>query len=805
MAPSTTDAARLWRDTRVAYGDDAAQALAAFARLRKSGDFRDAVRTQEIPHIPEHALAAAHGRSGEGSRGGNIVRHTASGHAVYGPSIGGRTRKTSMPVDVLHQAAARAKAKSEDRHRQMSDAEREFAEGPNTVRRPYRTLHEEVYGEPLGKARRVKPGAGQGAFDFTAAPAAAPAPAPAAVEEEAPAATLEGHLKAQRAHIVLAAHHKAMAALDGADDESKAQHQEARQFHVDAGDKHGEAAARAKQMGPGATTPYGGTAERQRAIERSALLHDVEASAHHREQVESAAKRDLAMDDHARRVYGHMATASAKADMAHRTAAKALYEAHDTARLEHASFLSNAAHKATAEERETARWAARQTLLRVPPKGAGWVPIPGSQHGGWHKHTGTHWLYWYPGDEEPHTTARAGDAKPEPAATPQPAVATSKPAETPWISRRSQGKGDNYTVGQIVALKKMRGGGGAEGNLFEVVKVHRKWKDDDTDEWMIGADVRPATGPKADKIDREKQAAKDKADAVASTVALIAQTGVTVPEQDARKLPDGDVFVVNAGVHGSGLESMRLTPDGRAVWFHGGHYDDYRATQRVSTDPAAVAALRSLLAMKKAMCGEAETLSKGGGTVKPPPGFELVPHGSHGGYRKRNSLTRDADRATDAGSTAMKSEGGRNGRIGAWVYSGTSDGPIAHGIESGAIVVGTLAPMTKGWPLQAPPARTQRLAAEFEQRHDDQAGHWGGGGLAQWWKDTYAGQEHVTVPLWLQQAGLPYGTPTPAVAQGSLTPADEALARIYQAADARCATGLRVAQAQRAGVKIVAG
>lgn len=757
MAPSTTDAARLWRDTRVAYGDDAAQALAAFARLRKSGDFRDAVRTQEIPHIPEHALAAAHGRAGEGSRGGNIVRHTASGHAVYGPSIGGRTRKTSMPVDVLHQAAARVKAKSEDRHRQMSDAEREFAEGPNTVRRPYRTLHEEVYGEPLGKARRVKPGAGQTAFDFTAAPAAAPAPAPApaAVEAKAPAATLEEHLKAQRAHIVLAAHHKAMAALDGADDESKAQHQEARQFHVDAGDKHGEAAARAKQMGPGATTPYGGTAERQRAIERSALLHDVEASAHHREHVESAAKRDLAMDDHARRVYGHMATASAKADMAHRTAAKALYEAHDTARLEHASAMSNAAHKATAEERETARWAARQTLLRVPPKGAGWVPIPGSQHGGWHKHTGTHWIYWYPGDEEPHTTARAGDAQPEPAATPQPAVATSKPAATPWISRRSQGKGDNYTVGQIVALKKMRGGGGAEGNLFEVVKVHRKWKDDDTDEWMIGADVRPATGPKADKIDREKQAAKDKADAVASTVALIAQTGVTVPEQDARKLPDGDVFVVNAGVHGSGVEAMRLTPDGRAVWFHGGHYDDYRATQRVSTDPAAVAALRSLLAMKKAMCGEAETLAKG--------------------------------------------------RIGSWVYSGTSDGPIARGIESGAIVVGTLAPMAKGWPLQAPPAQTQRLAEELEQRHDDQAGHWGGGGLAQWWKDTYAGQEHVTVPLWLQQAGLPYGTPTPAVAQGSLTPAEEALARIYQAADARCATGLRVAQAQRAGVKIVAG
>lgn len=169
--------ALLWQQAKASVAEqgragDLTHTWTTFLRMRKSGDFRDSIRTQEIPHVPEHALAAAHGRGGEGSRGGNVVRHTASGHAVYGPSIGARTRKTSMPVDVLRQAAARTKARAEERHRAMSEAEREFAEGPNTVRRPYRTLHEEVYGEPLGKARRVKAGPGQGAFDFGAAPAA---------------------------------------------------------------------------------------------------------------------------------------------------------------------------------------------------------------------------------------------------------------------------------------------------------------------------------------------------------------------------------------------------------------------------------------------------------------------------------------------------------------------------------------------------------------------------------------------------------------------------------------------------------
>ena len=462
MAPSTTDAARLWRDTRVAYGDDAAQALAAFARMRKSGgDFADSVVTAKIQHIPEHALAAGHGRSGEGSRGGNIVRHTASGHAVYGPSIGGRTRKTSLPVDVLRQAAARSKAKAEDRHRQMSDAEREFAEGPNTVRRPYRTLHEEVYGEPLGKARRVKPGAGQGSFDL--------------------------------------AMKKAI---------------------------RGEAETLSKG---------GGT-------------------------------------------------------------------------------------------------------VKPPP---GFELVPHGSHGGYRKRNGDHWIYWYPGQDKGH--------------------------------------------------------------------------------------------------ERNRRA--------------IYHAGMQQYHKDAERNATTD--------HERGKHR------GTAIW-HARAQNNYASKER-----------------RRHVAGSADSRRTA--------------------TNEANALTRDADRATDAGSTAMKSEGGHNGRIGAWVYSGTSDGSIARGIESGAIVVGTLAPMAKGWPLQAPPAQTQRLAAELEQRHDDQAGHWGGGGLAQWWKDTYAGQEHVTVPLWLRQAGLPYGTPTPAVAQGSLTPAEEALARIYQAADARCATGLRVAQAQRAGVKIVAG
>jgi len=441
MAPSTTDAARHWRDARAAYGDDAAQALAAFARMRKSGgDFADGVVTAKIPHIPEHALAAGHGRSGEGSRGGNIVRHTASGHAVYGPSIGGRTRKTSLPVDVLRQAAARSKAKAEDRHRQMSDAEREFAEGPNTVRRPYRTLHEEVYGEPLGKARRVKP----------------------------------------------------------------------------------------------------------------------------------------------------------------------------------------------------------------PP---GYEPVPHGSKGGYRKRTSAGYRYWY----------------------------------------QSQGHGGNERSHAIAHHEAMR-------------EHHR----------TAGA---AATG---DARDAHATAERIHASAFARHV-----QGAASKDSRRRASMQAD--------QASGMADFGLN----------------MATARLMTEK---------------------------------------PHRPHAGLGEPE------------GVGLAKGQ-----QIGAWVYSGTSDGPMARGIESGAIVVGTLAPMTKSWPLQASRAQTQRLAAEVVQRHDDQAGHWGGGGLAQWWKDTYAGQEHVTVPLWLQQAGLPYGTTTPAVAQRSLTPAEEALARIYQAADARCATGLRVAQAQRAGVKIVAG
>lgn len=472
MAPSTTDAARLWRDARVAYGDDAAQALAAFARMRKSGgDFADSVVTAKIPHIPEHALAAGHGRSGEGSRGGNIVRHTASGHAVYGPSIGGRTRKTSLPVDVLRQAAARSKAKAEDRHRQMSDAEREFAEGPNTVRRPYRTLHEEVYGEPLGKARRVKPGAGQGSFDL--------------------------------------AMKKAI---------------------------RGEAETLSKG---------GGT-------------------------------------------------------------------------------------------------------VKPPP---GYELVPHGNKGGYRKRTSAGYRYWYP----------------------------------------SQGHGGNERSHAIAHHEAMR-------------EHHR----------AAGA---AATG---DARDAHATAERIHASAFARHV-----QGAGSKDSRRRASMQAD--------QASGMADFGLN----------------MATARFLTEK---------------------------------------PHRPHAGLGEPE------------GVGLAKGQ-----RVGSWVYSGTSDGPIARGIESGAIVVGTLAPMAKGWPLQAPPAQTQRLAAELEQRHDDQAGHWGSGGLAQWWKDTYAGQEHVTVPLWLQQAGLPYGTTTPAVAQRSLTPAEEALARIYQAADPRCATGLRVAEAQREGVKIVAG
>ena len=66
-------------------------------------------------------------------------------------------------------------------------------------------------------------------------------------------------------------------------------------------------------------------------------------------------------------------------------------------------------------------------------------------------------------------------------------------ATTQGISRRSRGRDDGYTVGQVLHCPRIKGGGGADGHYWTVVRQMRKWRDDDTDDWMVGATIRPAT------------------------------------------------------------------------------------------------------------------------------------------------------------------------------------------------------------------------------------------------------------------------------------------------------------------------
>jgi hypothetical protein len=852
--------ALLWQQAKASVAEqgragDLTHTWTTFLRMRKSGsgDFRDSVRTQEIPHIPEHALAAAHGRSGEGSRGGNIVRHTASGHAVYGPSIGGRTRKTSMPVDVLRQAAARSKAKAEDRHRQMSEAEREFAEGPNTVRRPYRTLHEEVYGEPLGKARRVKPGPGQGAFDFTPAPAEAPAAAVEAKPAPAPAPeagkqvgrTRSGRLVHDKHdhpehadftpndHWDAAMLHRAASGrvFDDASDRLAATEEYKRRGRVTHQDivehltdaeraqvVHHNAqetahitrrshmppapaakpaapapAAEAKPAAPAAPavphppagyepiphTKLGGWRKREGrgyrywypevAAAHGGRASDVQHAVHHhrvhmlhhgkkegRSDNPPVSAQVVAYDAHKKAADmlagtagdarwtdedARLSSAVASADADEYSAEAVLSGIHDRHRKAISDRLSDKTIRDT--QRDPVRVAHAAMLDKVLAARVG--RLSGA---------------WNPPDLRAESEAafaldaatRASERASQSTGAAQGAAA--KP-RTISVSRRSQGRGDNYEKGQIITRK--------DGTHWIVTRVYRKWKDDDTDEWMVGGEVEPLDEKRSRALNEKADEKKAKVEAMQSLVADI-RRGVVVPETDVDahkpKAGEYEAIVVRPSTAGTGGEAIYVLNDGRTMLWHGGSYDDYRQSLVISNDAGVAQRARAMLAAK------GEKMAK-----------------------KSQSAT---------------------GRIGSCTYySPEADAPtdarMAADVVAGRTVPGALAAMAKSWPLQGRPAQTQRLAEEVTQAHEDQAGHWGAGGLKEWWKDTYVGQANVAVPLWLQQEGLPREQPVPVEAQRPRTSAEETLDRIYRAADPRCAVGLRLAAVERPGVKIVAG
>lgn len=188
---------------------------------------------------------------------------------------------------------------------------------------------------------------------------------------------------------------------------------------------------------------------------------------------------------------------------------------------------------------------------------------------------------------EPARHARCA-AKPARASTPRERKAPAPQVDVSGcrlLSRRSRERNDNYEVGQVLHAAKVPGGGGQDGHYWTVVRVERKWRDDDTDEWMVACHARPSTPEECAAPDASRQAAEQRKALMVELVRLC-ESGVRTGDDNASR-PVGSELVVDPGVQGSGLRVAVLGADGSVSLWCSGHYDDYRQSLAVTRDPRA--------------------------------------------------------------------------------------------------------------------------------------------------------------------------------------------------------------------------
>jgi hypothetical protein len=120
-----------------------------------------------------------------------------------------------------------------------------------------------------------------------------------------------------------------------------------------------------------------------------------------------------------------------------------------------------------------------------------------------------------------------------------------------------------------------------------------EWEDDTREgEVMYDAIVRPATPDEVAPLQERQQAraARDEARAALarmSDAARVQHHDTQPPREDGGVRHDLDAS-------GRTAHYVTVYADGRAVWYHGGYYDDYRSSWGVTTDGPEVARLARL-------------------------------------------------------------------------------------------------------------------------------------------------------------------------------------------------------------------
>lgn len=154
------------------------------------------------------------------------------------------------------------------------------------------------------------------------------------------------------------------------------------------------------------------------------------------------------------------------------------------------------------------------------------------------------------------------------------------------LRRESQGRHDNYEVGQVIHALRIEGGGGDDGRYWTVVRVEPKYRDyGDDDQWMVACWARPSTPEECQPLVAGRQAAEQRK-ALVRELENLCQAGVCTSD-DAARCPAGQELVIDPGVHGSGKRIAVLAEDGSVSIWCSGYYDDYRQTLAVSREPRA--------------------------------------------------------------------------------------------------------------------------------------------------------------------------------------------------------------------------
>lgn len=151
-------------------------------------------------------------------------------------------------------------------------------------------------------------------------------------------------------------------------------------------------------------------------------------------------------------------------------------------------------------------------------------------------------------------------------------------------SRRSQDRWDNYEVGQVLYLSR-------SDEYVTVVAVDRKWRDDDSDEWMIGCYARPATEAEIAPVAARRAEAQRKADLAAIPARVASQVKHADHCTDERVPADAWRLVLGSRLAGS--ETLYVTAD--ALWLVTSSYDDGPRTWRMSITSAHVEAIASVV------------------------------------------------------------------------------------------------------------------------------------------------------------------------------------------------------------------